>query len=77
MNSEIIQVLRDTGYMVIRSTLLTVFKLLFLFFTDTFNVKLKSRATSVTQCYLTPYVGYRSSDPHPTFALFVLLRRNK
>lgn len=43
---EIIQVFRDTGDMVIRSTLLTVFKFLYLFLTDTFYVKLKSGATN-------------------------------
>jgi len=51
------QVLRDTGNTAIGSTLLTAFEFLYLFFTDTFNVKLKSRptiVTIVTQCYLIP-----------------------
>lgn len=64
MNSEIIQVLRGTGSMGIRTLLLTVFKLFFLFFTDTFNVKLNSRATCVMQCYLMPWLRKIRSSPH-------------
>lgn len=54
LNSERIQVLRGTGSMGIRTILLTVFKLFFLFFTVSFNVKLNSRAAYVMQCYLMP-----------------------